>query len=188
MKPWLGDWAGFRACADVHQNLGRTTVAMNANVRNGSVDSQFAWTGNAAGACRRDLSKIGTALEQAEPKLNELSTEYKSVAESTFKLADSVAGLLVVAVDLALLALLELEAAAASAPTVVGGIAFGGAAAITIWKLIETAGKILDCIKVAEYGAKAFTSGLNGFSVIDPKGPLPSLVLDSAASGGRTFN
>jgi hypothetical protein len=189
LKPWLGDWAGFRACADVHEHLGDTTVAMGWNVRSGAVDSQFAWTGNAADASRRDLHTIDMAVQQAEPKLNELSTEYKSVAESTFKLADAVAGMLVVAIDLAVMALIELEAAVATSMTVAGAVAFGAAAAATVWKIIEIAGKILDCIKLAEAGAKAFSAGMEGFCVIDPKGPLPALALESAATGrgGRKF-
>jgi hypothetical protein len=183
LKPWLGDWAGFRACADVHERLGKSTIAMNANVRAGASDAQFAWTGNAADAAQHDLHTISSALFGAEPKLNELAAEYRSVAESTFKLADSVAGLLVVAIDLAVMALLELEAAVATSETVVGAVVFGGAAAATVWKIIDISGKILDCIKTAEYGAKAFSSGLEGFSVVDPKGPLPALALDSASPG-----
>ena len=182
LKPWLGDWAGFRACADVNENLGNATISMFGNVRSGAADSQFAWTGNAADACRRDLNTIATALQQAGPKLSELAAEYKSVAESTFKLADAVTGLLVVAIDLAVMALLELEAAAATSETVVGAVAFGGAAAATVWEIFEIASKILDCIKLAENGAKAFSSGLAGFSIIDPKGPLPALALDSTTS------
>jgi hypothetical protein len=122
---------------------------MFGNVRSGAADSQFAWTGNAADACRRDLNTIATALQQAGPKLSELAAEYKSVAESTFKLADAVTGLLVVAIDLAVMALLELEAAAATSETVVGAVAFGGAAAATVWEIFEIASKILDCIKLA---------------------------------------
>jgi hypothetical protein len=189
LKPWLGDWAAFRACADVHERLGNATASMGWNVRSGAVDSQFAWTGNAADASRHDLHTIDMALQQAEPKLDDLSKEYKSVAESTFKLADAVAGLLVVAMDLAVMALIELEAAVATSMTVVGAVAFGAATAATVWKIIEVAQKILDCIKLAESGAKAFSAGLEGFSVVDPKGPLPALALDSAATGrgGRKF-
>jgi len=182
LKPWLGDWAGFRACADVHERLGEATIAMNSNVRSGAVDSQFAWTGNAADAARHDLHTISAALFGAEPKLKELSAEYKSVAESTFKLAESVSGLMVVAIDLAVMALLELEAAVATSETIVGAVAFGGAAAATVWKIIDVSSRILDCIKMAQYGAEAFSSGLAGFNVIDPKGPLPDLALDSAPS------
>lgn len=190
LKPWLGDWAGFRACADVHEQLGKETVAMSANVRSGALDSQFAWTGNAADGCRRDLHKIATALTQAEPKLNELSAEYKNVAESTHELAESVAGLLVVAIDLAILALADLEAAIATSETIVGGVVFGAATAVSIMRLVETSGQILDSIKIAKYGARAFSSGLAGFSVIDPKGPLPELILDPVPAGrsGPKFN
>jgi hypothetical protein len=189
LKPWLGDWAGLRACADVHEQLGKSAIAMSGNVRSGASDLNFAWTGNAANASRRDLHVIDTALQQAEPKLRELSGEYKSVAESTFKLAEAVSGLLVVAIDLAVMALLELEAAAATSPTVVGPVAFGAAAAATVWRIIDIASKIFDCIKTAEYGAKAFSAGLAGFSVIDPKGPMPALAMDSVSSSpaGRKF-
>jgi hypothetical protein len=189
LKPWLGDWAGLRACADVHEQLGKSAIAMSGNVRSGASDLNFAWTGNAADASRRDLHVIDTALQQAEPKLLELSSEYKSVAESTFKLADAVSGLLVVAIDLAVMALLELEAAAATSPTLVGTVAFGAAAAATVWKIFDIASKILDCIKTAEYGTKAFSAGLAGFSVIDPKGPMPALATDGVSSSpaGRKF-
>jgi hypothetical protein len=182
LKPWLGDWAGFRACADVHDRLGKSTVVMSANVRSGTIDSQFAWTGNAADGCRRDLGFTGASLQAAEPRLRELSVEYRGVAESTYKLADSVAGLLVVAIDLAVMALLELQLAVATSETVLGGIVFGAATVATVWKIFEVSSKILDCIKLAEYGAQAFTSGLEGFSILDPKGPLPALALGESSS------
>jgi hypothetical protein len=72
------------------------------------------------------------------------------------------------------MALLELTAVAR------GGVVLGGAINLTIafgkiWQIIEIGMKIFDCIKIAESGAKAFTAGIDGFSVIDPKGPLPSL-------------
>jgi hypothetical protein len=47
--------------------------------------------------------------------------------------------------------------------------------ALNVWRFVEIAMKVLDCIKIAESGAKAFTSGMEGFNVIDPKGPMPSL-------------
>lgn len=184
LKPWLGDWAGFRACADVHRNLAVAALTMSANVRSGSIDAQFVWTGNAADASRRDLANIGDALNRANTKLDELSAEYISVAENTYKLAEAVAGMVVVAADLAVMALLELTLATR------GGVALGAAMNLTmavgkIWQVIEVGMKVFDCIKIAESGAKAFTAGIDGFNVIDPNGPLPSLA--SAGTPGYSL-
>ncbi|GAA1032406.1 hypothetical protein GCM10009557_30820 [Virgisporangium ochraceum] len=179
LKPFLGDWDAFRACADVHENLADATVTMGTNMRSGANDSQYVWTGNAANACRRDLGGIADALNLANRKLTELSAEYRSVAESTRKLAEAVAALVVVAADLAAMALLSLTAAARGGPgpTLAVNVAVG---ARSIWQVIEIGMKILDSIKIAESGAKAFTSGMDGFNVIDPKGPMPAL------AGGAT--
>jgi hypothetical protein len=181
LKPWLGDWAGFRACADVHQNLAAASVTMGVNVLSGSLDSEFVWNGNAANASRHDLAIIGDALNLANTKLNELSAEYRSVAENTYKLAEAVAGLVVVAADIAAMALLELTAAMGGG---LGAAMNVGMAVGKIWQIIEIGMKILDCIKIAESGAKAFTAGIDGFSVIDPKGPLPSLASAGTPSYG----
>jgi hypothetical protein len=176
--PWLGDWAALRACADVYATLAHATAAMSANVNGGASDSGPAWSGNAADACRRDLADTGHALAGARARLQELEAEYVSVSETTLKQAEAVAGLLVVATDMAVMALLALEAAAASAPTIGGAVAGAAAAGAAVWKLIETISKIADCYKIAHYGAKAFAGALEGFSVVDPGDPLP------AVSGG----
>ena len=187
LKPWLGDWAGFRACADVHERLGqvnrRHELPTSAAAPSTPSSPGPATPPTAAGVTSATPEP---PCSRREPKLDELSAEYKSVAESTHKLAESVAGLLVVAIDLAVMALLELQA---------GGCHLGDhrrrrrSSAVqpprTIWKIIEIGGKIFDCIKLAEYGAKAFSSGMDGFSVIDPKGPLPTLALGGRRRHGR---
>lgn len=174
LKPWLGDWAGLRACADVHHNLAVATLTMSANVRSGSIDSQPVWAGNAADSCRRNLANIGSALNHANTKLDELSAHYVKVADNTFKLAEAVSGLVVVAADLAVMLLLELYAGPV-------GAAINLAMSVgKIWQIIEIGMKILDCIKIAEYGTKAFTAGMSGFTVVDPNGSL----LSPATNGG----
>jgi hypothetical protein len=188
LKPFLGDWAGFRACAEVHERLANATITMSTNLRSGSNDSQYVWTGNAADASRRDLGLVADAVKLANGKLTELSAEYRSVAESTFKLAEAVTGLVVVAADLAAMALLELLVAVRGGPAI-GVAAHVVVGARSIWQLIEVGMKIFDCIKIAESGAKAFTSGMEGFNIIDPKGPMPGLgsgipTYSPSASGG----
>jgi hypothetical protein len=173
VKPLLGDWAGFRACADVYENLANASLTMSANVRSGSIDSQFVWTGNAADSCRQDLNYTTDALNLANTRFHELAAEYRSVAESTYKLAEAVVGLLMVALDIAVAGAADL---AVSRGNPAAAIAVHGVSAVmNVWRLIEIAMKVLDCIKIAESGAKAFTSGMEGFNVIDPKGPMPSL-------------
>jgi hypothetical protein len=179
LKPWLGDWDGFRRCADVHETLANACLTMSANVRSGSIDSQFVWTGNAADSFRRDQFEVGSALNHANLKLHELAAEYRSVAENTLKLAEAVAELVAVAADIAAMALPDLLAARGGPGAAVAVHVASGA--IRIWRVIEIAMKILDCIKIAESGAKAFTVGIEGFNVIDPKGALSNLATRETA-------
>jgi hypothetical protein len=174
LKPWLGDWAGFRACADVYENLASSALTMSANVRSGSIDSQFVWTGNAADSCRLDLNDTCDALNLANTRLHELSAEYRSVAESTYKLVEAVVGLLMVAADIVAMGLADMVAASRGGPGVALSAHFVQSFH-NILRLVDVAMKVFDCIKIAEAGAKAFASGVEGLNVIDPKGPMPSL-------------
>ena len=173
LKPWFGDWAGFRACADVYENLANASLTMSANVRSGSIDSQFVWTGNAADSCRRDLNNTTEALNLANMRLHELAAEYRSVAESTYKLVEAVVGLLMVAADIAAAGAADLAFSKGNPGAAIGFHLV--TSAMNVWRLIEIATKVLDCIKIAQSGAKAFESGIEGLNIIDPKGPMPSL-------------
>lgn len=173
VKPILGDWPGFRACADVYENLANAALTMSANVRSGGIDSQFVWKGNAADSCRLDLNRTCDALNLANARLHELSAEYRSVAESTYKMAEAIVGLLMVAADIALAGVADLAVSKGNPAVAIGHQLVTGA--MNVWRLIEIAMKVFDCIKIAQSGAKAFTSGMEGFNIIDPKGPMPSL-------------
>lgn len=181
MHPWLGDWAGIRAMADVYVNLGFATTAMSRNVVSGTVDAQFTWSGNASDAARRDLSRTSTAIAQADPRLTELADEYKKVAETVRELTELAAGILLTACDLAATAILELTLAVATSETVIGGVVFGAAGARALAKLFFELYELADLVKLGLKASEAFGTAVTHTMIIDPHGPMPELAIGGAA-------
>lgn len=175
VRPFVGDWAGLRACADVFEHLGTAARDMSTNVYGAAIGTRIAWQGNASDSCQNVLKKTEIALREADAPLGKLAEQYKDVAERTHKIASEVAGLLVEATDLAVIALAEVAAAAATSPTIVGGIAFGAATAITVAECIKVLHQIAMLVKTATEIALLADKGMHGFNLIDPDVPMPEL-------------
>jgi hypothetical protein len=148
---------------------------MGVNVYGAAIGTKVAWQGNASDSCQNVLKRTEIALRGAEPPLRKLAEQYKEVAESTHKIAVEVTGLLVEATDLAVMALAEVAAAAATSPTIVGGIAFGAATAITVAECIKVLHQVGALVKTATEIVMLADKGMRGFNVIDPDVPLPGL-------------
>jgi uncharacterized protein YukE len=175
VRPFVGDWAGLRACAEVFEHLGATSQQMGTNVYGAAIGTKAAWQGNASDSCQNVLKRTEIALREADAPIGKLAEQYKEVAENTHKIAESVAGLLVEATDLAVVALAEAAAAAVTSPTVVGGVVFGAATAITLVECIKVLHQIAMLVKTAAELAILADRGMRGFNLIDPDVSLPEL-------------
>jgi hypothetical protein len=175
VRPWVGDWGGLRACADVFENLAIACMRMSVNVNAGAHSAQAVWTGNAANGCRDILLALQDSIAGAHCQLSALGAEYRDAAQETYRLAEAVEGLLVEAVDLAIMAALEAATAAATVETIVGPVVMGGALAVTIWQIFVKLHDAVGVTKTAHDLAAIVDSALEGFNVIDPRRPMPAL-------------
>jgi hypothetical protein len=175
VRPFVGDWAGFRACADVFDRLGTAAERMGWNVHGAASGTQASWHGNAADGCRDVLMQGERALSGVERPLRMLSERYKEVAEQTHDIAGKVAGLLAEAVDYALMAVLAIGLAGLTAETVVGGIAFSALAIERVIRCVETLHLVAGCVKAATEVVLLGMKAARGFNVIAPDLALPAL-------------
>jgi hypothetical protein len=181
VRPFVGDWAGFRACADVFEHLAVATERMSANVYSGAIGVQSCWQGNAADGCRGVLVRTERALAAAANPLRLLAERYKTVAEKTHDIAGKVAGLLVEAVDYAAMALLAVALAGVTGKTIVGGIAFSALAIERIVKCVETLHRIALCVKAATEVVLLGMKAAKGLNIVSTDLSLPSLPSGAAA-------
>jgi hypothetical protein len=188
VRPFAGDWAGFRACADVFDRLGTASERMGWNVYGGAVGAGASWRGNASDGCYAALMAGERALSGAENPLRMLSRRYKTVADKTHDVAGKVAGLLVEAVDYALMAVLAMGLAGATAKTVIGGIAFSALAIERVIRCVETLHRVALFVKAATEIVLLGMTAAKGFNVIAPNLTLPTLPAAAPAlpqSAGR---
>jgi len=175
VRPFVGDWAGLRACAEVFERLGAASVYMGWNVHGGALSTHGSWNGNAADGCRNVLSRAEAALSGAESPLRELAQQYKDVAEKTHDIAGKVAGLLVEALDWAVIAMAEYTAAGLTAETVVGGVVFYGLAIMSITRCAEVLRDIATLVKAAAEIVLLADKSVHGFNIITPDVNLPGV-------------
>jgi hypothetical protein len=175
VRPWTGDWAGLRACADVFDRLAAATTHMAGNVSWGAQCAQSVWTGNAADGCVAILGQLTSALTLADEPLRDLAAEYRKTAEETHRIADTVAALIAEAADLAIIAALEAAAALATSETIVGPVLLGSALAFTIWHLVKALHEAVVLTRTAAHLAELAQGALAQFTIITPGAELPAL-------------
>lgn len=180
VKPWLGDWAGLRACADVFTAVAAATSVMALNVRHGALSAQAVWTGNAADGCVRSMAKLHSTLAATPDPLRRIADEYRHAAEEVHRLSEACAGLVVEIVDLALMILLEAQAAAATIETVVGPIVLGAVIAYNAGRIFRLAHQANALVRTAEDLMKTGSTSLERLRIDPPELPplrpdLPNL-------------
>lgn len=120
VKVVSGDWAGFRACADVFDNVGLALGDMATNVQWTAQRLEQSWAGNAADSAQVYLFELAKSLNSAKDPFKELAGHYKEVAQGAYEVGDVVGGLLCDLIDAGIAFVAGAEAAGASAGTVVG--------------------------------------------------------------------
>jgi hypothetical protein len=149
LKPMAGDWAGFRACADVYRNVGLAAERMGQNIINGAAALPFAWRGNSADNCETHLFLVGKALLDAKPVFDELARRYEEAAQGVNDLRSFIGNMLNDVGDLAVSAAAAALTAGGAAGTGVGlpvAVLLGGAVLYKInkvaWGVVEMARRV----------------------------------------------
>ena len=94
VKPWVGDWAGVRAAADVFERLGHLSRGAAININWASQSTEDVWTGRAGEGSALYLMNLGRPLNNAQQPLVELSKQYKIASEEMVTLRDAVVNVL----------------------------------------------------------------------------------------------
>jgi hypothetical protein len=135
VKPWVGDWAGVRAAADVFERLGHLCRTMAINIDWASQGTEQVWTGRAGEGCALYLMNLGRPLGDGQPPLQELSKQYKEAAEEMVTLRDAVVNVLNQIGDSAISAAVACGVGGGAAATGVGAPVAVGAALFAGWKI-----------------------------------------------------
>lgn len=175
LKPVSGDWNGLRGCADVYENLALALEGVSANARNAAWSVGTVWQGHAAEGAVGHLLRIAVALQAAHGPLVELAKTYETAAAGAFELFGTLGDVLNQLIDAVVIFIAEASAAAATSETIVGGLAFGAAAAWEAYRCYELIKTAIEVVTLAEAASEACASSLNGFGVVDGDVALPAL-------------
>ena len=192
VKPFVGDWAGVRAAADVFgdlSNLCRTTAI---NVNWASQGTEEVWQGRAGEGCALHLMNAGRSVHEARKPLDELSKQYKTASEEMVTFRDAVVNVINEIGDAAI--------SAAAAGGIAGGAAstgFGAPVAVLpalyagwkiervlngITRILDLIGKFEAATSVAQCRSENPPSGCETWTPTTVEGDpavTATLVLDS---------
>ncbi len=175
LEPITGDWNGLRKCKDIFDNVGDALGDMAGNLRIASDSVSGVWSGHAADGVIAYLTELARALDEAKEPIKTLGKSYKEAADGAFDLFNALGDALNDLIDAVIIFIIEASAAAATSGTVVGGIAFGAAAAYDAYECYVLVREAIHVRTLAEAGAEAFSSALHGFGMVDGDVALPEL-------------
>jgi hypothetical protein len=175
VRPFVGDWAGFRACKDVFDNVANACVAMGSNMHWAARSIETCWTGDAAAACESYLLEVDKALGEAAEPIREIGEQYEKAAEGAHELGMVLGDAISSLIDACILCAADAALGAATSETVVGGLLFGGAAAYEAYKVYKELNECFELVRQARALVELANSTLNGLGGIEGGVTLPAL-------------
>ncbi|MFC7530133.1 hypothetical protein [Actinoplanes sp. GCM10030250] len=134
-KVFGGDWETVWEAAGAIRNLAHALPDIGVNVAQGNLDLDIAWDGNAAESAYLYFTSLGSALSEQRLSLTELADSYVKAAEGTFRVAESVSGILKDMGDAAMAGVIAAAAGTAAIETGIGAVAGYSYAAYQAWKV-----------------------------------------------------
>jgi uncharacterized protein YukE len=186
VKPWVGDWAGLRAAADVLNNVGWAVNDVGINIQWGSQGSQVVWQGNAGDGAAVYLMNLVKPFEGAHTEIDKLAERYRVASEEMVKMREAVVNVLKSVGDAAIQAAVAASVAGGSASTGVGlpiAILAGAFSGHSIYRVVDGIKQIFEIIgKFDEVikGVEAAQTNFGSLHHADVKLPtLPNSALDA---------
>jgi hypothetical protein len=149
VRPWVGDWAGVRAAADVLNNVGWAINDVGVNIQWGSQGSQAVWQGNAGDGAAVYLMNLTKPFEGAYEQIDKLAGQYRVASEEMVRLRDAVINVLNSIGDAAIEAAAGAAVAGGSASTGIGvpiGILAGAFTGYKIYRVADGIKTMLDLV------------------------------------------
>jgi uncharacterized protein YukE len=144
LKPVVGDWAGFRGCADMFRNLDEALQTMSGNLHRSQTSMSEVWRGNAADSCHVHLGRIRLALADTQPALVGIADRYQEAADGQAEFRVVVAQLLDDLIDAAIILVAAVAAGTVTAKTLVGPIIAGVVGIREAGRIVRAIRTILD--------------------------------------------
>ena len=178
VKPWVGDWAGIRAAADVLRNVGRGLNGVSTNIKWGSQGTEAVWQGNAGDGAAVFLMNLATPLEQTWQPIDELAAKYVEASAEMVKLREAVVGVLNAIGDAAIEAAISAGVAGGSASTGVGvpvAVIAGLFGAYKIYRVVDGIKEIFGLIGKMDTMIKVVQAAQTKYGTIQNGVRLPAL-------------
>jgi hypothetical protein len=148
-KVFAGDWELVWQAAGAYRNLARAMQDIGMNVSHGTVELDASWGGNAGDAAFRYFADLSAAISSQQFALNALADSYETAAEGTYRIGETVSGLMKDIMDAAMVGAVAAAAGTATIETGVGFVTGWGIAAYEASRIAEMADKARKLIATA---------------------------------------
>ncbi|GIM98071.1 hypothetical protein [Paractinoplanes toevensis] len=138
-KVFAGDWEQVWQAAGAFRNLGGAMGELGINVSHGNVELDYSWDGNANDAAFMYFGNLSSTIASQRISLTALADAYEKAAEGTFRIGETVSGLMKDIMDAAMIGAVAASAGTATIETGVGFVTGWGVAAYEAYKIAEAA-------------------------------------------------
>lgn len=148
-KLFAGDWELVWQAAGAYRNLANAMQDIGVNVSHGNVELDYSWEGNAGDAAFMYFADLSSAISSQQISLNALADSYEKAAEGTYRIGETVSGIMKDIMDAAMIGAVAASAGTAAIETGVGFVTGWGVAAYEAYKIAEMADKARKLIATA---------------------------------------
>ncbi|WP_305788401.1 hypothetical protein [Symbioplanes lichenis] len=148
-QAFAGDWHQVWQAAGACRNLAGAMQDIGINVSAGNVELDAHWQGNARDASYDYFARLSAAISAQQLALNAMADAYEKAAEGTYRIAETVSGIMKDIVDAAMIGAVAASAGTATIETGVGFVTGWGVAAYEAYKIAELAARARRLIATA---------------------------------------
>lgn len=138
-KLFAGDWELVWQAAGAYRNLAKAMQDIGMNVAHGIVELDASWDGNASEAAYAYFTELSGTISSQQLSLNALADSYEKAAEGTYRIGETVSGIMKDIMDAAAIGAVAASAGTATIETGVGFVTGWGIAAYEAYKIAELA-------------------------------------------------
>ncbi len=189
VQPFIGDWAGARAAADVLRNVARAVNSTAINIQWASQSTERVWHGNAGDGAVAYLINLAKPLDvdNAWPPIDKLASQYEQASADMVLRRDAAIGVLNTIGDSAVEAAVACGVIGGSASTGVGTPVAAAAAlfaGVKINKVIDGIRDLFSLVSELKTVTSELKAAQDGFAEVS-RPSLPSLPATPISAPGR---
>lgn len=127
-KLFAGDWELVWQAAGAYCNLANAMQDIGVNVSHGNVELDYSWESNAGDAAFMYFADLSCAISSQQISLNALADSYEKAAEGSYRIGETVSGIMKDIMDAATIGAVAASAGTATIETGVGFVTGWGVA------------------------------------------------------------